>query len=95
MSFAQTNEVRREFIMSKASDLLENVGITKPIIFKKVLGILTDEWMAMDDINKQAKLPISQQGLEAHIQELVKKGKVKESMWKGKNQYKKAKGLKI
>jgi len=70
--------------------LVENIvdeevkGLTKPIIFKKVMSIIGNDWMDIDQISVKAKLPISKHGLGAHILELVNKGKLKESMKKGK-----------
>ncbi len=48
----------------------------------------SSDWMSVDEISAKASLPISKHGLEAHILELVKKGKVDETMKKGKYVYK-------
>lgn len=75
------------------NDLIEKylgeTGLTKPKIFKKVIGVLSgSDWMSVDEISAKAVLPISKHGLKAHIMELVRKGKVQETMKKGKYVYK-------
>jgi predicted transcriptional regulator len=62
----------------------EGRGLRKTDIFKKVLNVLGNDGMDIDQISKAVNLPIAKQGLQAHIEELVKKGKVTERMKKGK-----------
>lgn len=64
-------------------------GLTKPKVFKKIMEVLKgSDWMSVEEISAKATLPISQHGLEAHIKELVNKGKLDETMRKGKYVYK-------
>jgi hypothetical protein len=61
---------------------------------KQVFGALTKalasgEWMSIDDIAKKAVgFPMAKMGMEAHMRELVKKGKARESIKRGKAIYK-------
>jgi len=68
----------------------EAKGLRKDEVFKGLLNVLNNTPMNIDQIFKEAKLPISKNGLIAHIEELVKKGKVKESMKKGNRFWSKA-----
>lgn len=61
----------------------EGKGLRKTEIFKKIIDVCNN-WMDIDQLDKAVKLPISKQGLQAHIEELVKKGKLSERMKKGK-----------
>ena len=65
----------------------------KNLTKKQVFGALTralasGEWKNIDDIAKEAQFPMSTHGLQAHMMELVRKGKAKESMKRGKYIYK-------
>jgi putative cell wall-binding protein len=61
---------------------------------KQVFGVINKalaggDWMDIDSIAKKAVgFPMSKMGIEAHIRELVRKGKAKESIKKGKAIYK-------
>ncbi len=72
-------------------DLIEKYigeGVTKKFIINGILNSLSDKWQSGKEISIKSKLPMSQHGIEAHIAELVRKNKVKETMQKGKSVYK-------
>ena len=78
-----------KYSKNKIKGILGEVGLTKPKIFKKIMNILSgSDWMSVDEISAKAVLPMSKHGLEAHIMELVKKGKLDDTMKKGKYVYK-------
>lgn len=64
--------------------------LTKKQVFNAIeRNIGGGDWMDMSTIEvKMAGFPMSKMGIEAHIRELVRKGKAKESIKKGKAIYK-------
>jgi hypothetical protein len=81
-------------IKESKMDLIEKYLGVNELTKKQVFGTLTralsnGDWMSIDDIAKKVVgFPMSQHGLQAHLMELVRKGKAQESMKRGKYIYK-------